>query len=86
MQILSRFTVFHQNAQLKEILIKSQSDLFTNDPAEIAVKELSDGASSFDIAFKKFVLQIRVKPMNKFTTAAYKINCSIKMKGAVLDE
>jgi hypothetical protein len=77
---------FHQNAQLKEILIKSQSDLFTNDPAEIAVKELSDGASSFDIAFKKFVLQIRVKPMNKFTTAAYKINCSIKMKGAVLDE
>jgi hypothetical protein len=73
---------FHQNAQLKDILIKTHSDLFSNDPFEIVVKELNSGASSFDIAFKKFVLQIRVKPMNKFTTAAYKINCSIKMKGA----
>jgi hypothetical protein len=26
------------------------------------------------------ILQIRVKPMNKFTTAAYKINCSTKVK------
>ena len=76
---------FHQNALLKDILIKTHSDLFTNDPREIVVKELNTGASSFDIAFKKFVLQIRVKPMNKFTTAAYKINCSIKMKG-VSDE
>jgi len=73
---------FHQNALLKDILIKTHSDLFSNDPHEIVVKELNSGASSFDIAFKKFVLQIRVKPMNKFTTAAYKINCSIKMKGA----
>lgn len=72
---------FHQNDQLKDILIKTHADLFLNDPHEIEVKELSTGASSFDISFKKFVLQIRVKPMNKFTTAAYKINCSIKMKG-----
>jgi hypothetical protein len=72
---------FHQNALLKDILIKTHSDLFANDPHEIEVKELSLGSASFDIAFEKFVLQIRVKPMNKFTTAAYKINCSIKMKG-----
>ena len=72
---------FHQNAQLKEILIKTHSDLFSGDASEITLKELSPGVGSFDISFKKFVLQIRVKPMNKFTTAAYKINCSIKMKG-----
>ncbi|MBC7428034.1 MAG: hypothetical protein H7336_05450 [Bacteriovorax sp.] len=72
---------FHQNALLKEILIKTQSDLFADDPSEITLKELAPGVGSFDVVFKKFVLQIRVKPMNKFTTAAYKINCSIKMKG-----
>lgn len=77
---------FHKNTQLKEILIKTQSDLFSNDPNEITVKELNVGASSFDISFNKFVLQIRVKPMNKFTTAAYKINCSIKIKGSARDE
>ncbi|MBC7714202.1 MAG: hypothetical protein H7177_12735 [Rhizobacter sp.] len=72
---------FHQNALLKDILIKTQSDLFAGNPDEITLKELTPGVGSFDIVFEKFVLQIRVKPMNKFTTAAYKINCSIKMKG-----
>lgn len=72
---------FHHNSLLKDIIIKTHSDLFANDPHEIELKELTPGAASFDIAFLKFVLQIRVKPMNKFTTAAYKINCSIKMKG-----
>lgn len=72
---------FHQHALLKDIQIKTHGDFFNDDFHEISLKELSEGASSFDIAFDKFVLQIRVKPMNKFTTAAYKINCSIKMKG-----
>ena len=74
---------FHHHSLLKDIIIKTHSDLFTNDPQEIELKDLTSGAASFDISFKKFVLQIRVKPMNKFTTAAYKINCSIKMKGNV---
>lgn len=72
---------FHQNALLKDIAIKSYGDLFSDDYNEITLKELASGSASFDVAFNKFVLQIRVKPMNKFTTAAYKINCSIKMKG-----
>ena len=73
---------FHQNGLLKEVLIKSHNDLFSHDYHEIILKELTTGSASFDIAFKKFVLQIRVKPMNKFTTPAYKINCSIKMRGS----
>ncbi len=72
---------FHKNDQLKDIQIKTQDDMFSGEATEIIVKELTPKVSSFDISFKKFVLQIRVKPMNKFTTAAYKINCSIKMKG-----
>lgn len=70
----------HQNALIKAVEIKSHSDLFANDSAEIQLMPLGHAASSFDVVFKKFILQIRVKPMNKFTTAAYKINCSIKMK------
>jgi hypothetical protein len=72
---------FHQGDKLKQISIKSQTDLILEDPSEISLSELKIGSSSFDITFTKFTLQIRVKPMNKFTTAAYKINCSIKMKG-----
>lgn len=34
--------------------------------------------SSFEIKVDKFLLQIRIKPMNKFTTASYKVNCSMR--------
>lgn len=34
--------------------------------------------SSFQLSFTDLKLQIRVKPMNKFTSMAHKINCSIK--------
>ncbi|OFZ26796.1 MAG: hypothetical protein A2381_06555 [Bdellovibrionales bacterium RIFOXYB1_FULL_37_110] len=33
--------------------------------------------SSLEIRFPGFQLQIRIKPMNKFTTPSYKINCSV---------
>jgi len=33
--------------------------------------------SSFEIRFPNSQLQIRIKPMNKFTTPSYKINCSV---------
>lgn len=40
------------------------------------------GTSSVEIGIGTWTLQIRVKPMNKFTTTAIKINCSIKVKNA----
>ena len=43
----------------------------------IAVK---DKISSFEISSKRFQLQIRIKPMNKYTVAGVKINCSVKYK------
>lgn len=36
--------------------------------------------SSVEFTLGNWVLQIRVKPMNKFTTTAIKINCSVKLK------
>ena len=36
--------------------------------------------SSVEISLGEWALQIRVKPMNKFTTTAIKINCSVKFK------
>lgn len=36
--------------------------------------------SSVEVQMGEWTLQIRVKPMNKFTTTAIKINCSVKFK------
>ena len=36
--------------------------------------------SSVEMSLGDWALQIRVKPMNKFTTTAIKINCSVKFK------
>lgn len=39
---------------------------------------LNKTISSFEIKLDHCKLQIRVKPMNKFTTPSYKINCSVR--------
>jgi hypothetical protein len=39
--------------------------------------------SSVELNLGDWALQIRVKPMNKFTTTAIKINCSVKFKPSV---
>ena len=40
------------------------------------------GRSSFEIMTQDRILQIRVKPMNKFNARALKVNCSIKWRAA----
>ncbi len=71
---------FHQDYELKEITIKKFDDLFFKMNKECTILPLKEMGSSVEIVMGKMVLQIRVKPMNKFTTAAYKINCSIKVR------
>jgi hypothetical protein len=39
-----------------------------------------NSTASVEVQMGNWILQIRVKPMNKFTTTAIKINCSIKVK------
>lgn len=75
---------FHQQAQLKEVIIKTYADFFLAGET-IELKKPKLNGHSLDIVFERFQLQIRVKPMNKFTTAAYKINCSIKMNKLARD-
>ena len=71
---------FHQDYLLKKISIKSFDELFIQANKECHILPLKEMASSVDVLLGDVLLQIRVKPMNKFTTAAYKINCSIKVK------
>lgn len=70
-------TTFHQNHQFKKIMINTISNLDMNN---IQLKRPNDSSHFFEIELSSFVLQIRIKPMNKFTTASYKVNCSIKEK------
>ncbi len=44
----------------------------------LKLMELRENSGSVDIILDKFTLQVRLKPMNKFTSKAYKINCAIK--------
>lgn len=45
----------------------------------ISIRDFKDTAS-IEIESTKWVLQIRIKPMNKFTTTAMKVNCAVKFK------
>lgn len=71
---------FHQDYEFKKVTIKNFEDYFSNINRECELLPIKDLASSVEIVLGDLLLQIRVKPMNKFTTAAYKINCSIKVK------
>lgn len=41
-------------------------------------REVEPDLSYFYMCFQSFTLQIRLKPMNKFTSASLKVNCSVK--------
>lgn len=45
--------------------------------SKISVRDFKSTAS-IEIESSKWVLQIRIKPMNKFTTTAIKVNCAVK--------
>jgi hypothetical protein len=68
---------YHQQHNFKECKIFQGNDYITNTDL-VQLIPISPGAHFFEIIFDSIVLQIRIKPMNKFTTASYKINCSVK--------
>ena len=61
---------------LARISIRDFSDLKSF--RKISIMPLKKGISSFEIKMGEVVLQIRLKPMNKFTVPALKVNCSVK--------
>lgn len=64
--------------------VSSLIDIHTREEIDSVLSDLSirpfSDISSVEIEAGAWALQIRVKPMNKFTTTAIKINCSIKVK------
>lgn len=77
-------TCFHKDIKgdkynFADIHIIRGKELSTN-LNEIKILPLKESISSFEIEVSNLRLQIRIKPMNKFTSAAFKVNCSIKEK------
>jgi len=75
-------TCFHGNFKgekyhPKGIKIISGEDL-KEKLKDLKILKFREDLSSFEIKASDMILQIRVKPMNIFTTPAVKINCSIK--------
>ncbi len=74
---------FYAHAHARESRYQLESMLLIN--AKWVQNELSqiqliapkEGRANFDIKLKNVTLQIRLKPMNKFTSAGLKVNCSI---------
>lgn len=58
--------------------IHSYDDL-KDELSHINIRPFND-VSSVELELGRWDLQVRVKPMNKFTTTAIKINCSVKVK------
>lgn len=71
----------HEKYLLKEISMMEIADL-TEELKVLNFLGDHKEKSSFEICLSKIILQIRCKPMNKFTVPGLKINCSIK-KGSL---
>jgi len=63
---------------LQKSIMVIDYDSVTESLTKVEFGELRSGLSSFEIDLLGATLQIRVKPMNRFTTPGLKINCSLK--------
>jgi hypothetical protein len=79
---MTQIVCFHQNHEFKNCEITHFKDLEC-DSNEFRLLPFKEKSHSLEIEFPKIILQLRIKPMNKFTTASYKVNCSIKKKRLV---
>jgi hypothetical protein len=74
-----QLTAFYQ--QKENVFIKTKievcelKDILKSIESKIVFK---CNLTNFEISFAGHILQVRIKPMNKFTSKAFKINCSIK--------
>jgi hypothetical protein len=68
-------TTFHKDHKYESISIKT---FFAFNNIKISIKPFNIGNHFVEILIDNILLQIRIKPMNKFTTPSYKVNCSIK--------
>lgn len=69
------WTCFHHDHVFFKAHELDRSQL--EDVREIVFLE-NESYGSINLKIHKFILQLRIKPMNKFTTKAYKVNCSVR--------
>ena len=67
---------YHKNYEFHHVSLKTSVDL--SDRPVITSKK-----SSVICDFENFVLHLRIKPMNVFTTKSYKVNAAIDFKQPV---
>ena len=79
--LIQLFCFYKGDYQLKDIVVVDGRRIGWQD-IKVQMGTRVSGLSSFEIMTQDRVLQIRVKPMNKFNARALKVNCSIKWKEA----
>lgn len=75
---------FHTFPLNKNPLIEIHSHQDVLSQLDKALLRPFGSVSSLEFEIGEWILQIRVKPMNKFTTTAIKINCSVKVRRSIL--
>ena len=73
------FCFYKKDYQLENIIVIDGRSL-NWEALKVRMGERIPKRSSFEIMVEDRILQIRVKPMNKFNARALKVNCSIKWK------
>lgn len=78
---LIQATCFYQNTSnryvLTDILVE-ESYILNQEVKQNKMGEYKKDLANFEIILPERILQIRIKPMNKFTSASFKVNCSVK--------
>ena len=77
--LIQLFCFYRGDYQLEKIVVVDgrKSDW---EKLRVEMGKRVSGLSSFEILTQDRILQIRVKPMNKFNARALKVNCSIKWR------
>lgn len=76
-----QLTLFHKSTGKRYELAGVEIEDWQGEK-ELVFHPLKEGISSFSFGLGKKHLQIRLKPMNKFTVSALKVNCSVKTGGS----
>jgi len=74
---LMQIICYHKDSDPRTIICEQYEE--AREAAMTAkILQINQDISSFVIQMKSRALQIRIKPMNKFTVPGFKINCSVK--------
>jgi hypothetical protein len=77
MEEMIQAVCFHSEDQSLDVRFYEWKN-FVTDKKSFELIELKEQVSSFEMKIGNRLLQIRVKPMNKFTVSAMKVNCGVK--------